>query len=224
MADLLYRTSIILVPRLFVLLTRLWFTTLRVQCSGLKHREEVSKKGAAIAVFWHYSFVYLFHHLRKFPSAVMVSASRDGEYIARVAELMGHFPIRGSSNQFGMRALRSGLKAVKEGRNLGLVADGSQGPPRKAQAGCILAASKSGAPIVPIIWAANRYFSFNSWDKTIVPYPFAKIVLRYGAPLYIPDKLTSEQVEEYRRSLEKTMNELYNKVWEEVGREPHDIN
>ncbi len=222
MADFLYRTSLVIVPRVFVLLSRLWFATFRVNYTGLENRDKVVKQGPGIAVFWHYSFAYLFHHLRKFPSAVMVSASKDGEYIARVAELMGHQPIRGSSNQFGLRALRSMLKAVNNGKNGGLVADGSQGPARIVQAGCILAASKSQRPIIPILWAADKYISFNSWDKTVLPYPFAKIALHYGAPLYVPEKLTAEIVEEYRVILENQMNELYEKVWHEVGRNNHD--
>ncbi len=53
---------------------------------GARMEEAVREHGAAIAAFWHYSFLYFFYHPRAYSAAVMVSSSRDGEYIARLAE------------------------------------------------------------------------------------------------------------------------------------------
>lgn len=222
MADFWYRVSLKLVPRLFVGLTRIWFGTCRVRVTGKEHRAAVLAGGPAIAVFWHYSFAYLLYHLRKYKSAVMVSASRDGEYIAEVARCIGHVPLRGSSNRFGTKALRAMIKAVGQGHNAGIVADGSQGPARKAQGGCILLAAKTGSPIIPLVWAANRYIAFRSWDRTAIPLPFSTIAVHYGHPLTIPEKINGQKLEEYRQQLEQQLNNLYTKAWQEVGRSPHD--
>lgn len=222
MADRLYRWSLKIVPRIFVWISRVWFSSCRLQVQESHHIDDVSSRGAGIAVFWHYSFAYLFHHLRRFPAAVMVSASRDGEYIAEVAKLMGHTPLRGSSNRGGVKALRAMVNEVKHGRNAGIVADGSKGPARRVQPGCILVAAKSGRPIIPMVWAADRYLAFNSWDRTVLPMPFSRIVLRYGEPLTVDAKVTSEEVEQYRLELELRMNELYDTVWRAVDRPPHD--
>jgi lysophospholipid acyltransferase (LPLAT)-like uncharacterized protein len=204
-------------------LSRLWFATCTV-----KVREEVSSRAflqtgdTAIAAFWHYSFFFLFHYFREYRAAVMVSASKDGEYIARLAQLMGYVPVRGSSNRAGAKALRDMISQLRRGNNCAVVADGSQGPARKAQPGCILMASRSGKPIVPFVWAADRTLIFKSWDRTVVPLPFATVVLRVGEPLWIPPDITKAQVEIYRRELEDELNRLYNAVWHEVGRGPHD--
>ncbi|WP_051305564.1 lysophospholipid acyltransferase family protein [Desulfogranum mediterraneum] len=222
MADYWYRLSLRIVPRLFVLLVRLWFATCRVRVVGSEHRDRALEHGPVVAAFWHYSFVYLFYHLRRYPAAVMVSASRDGEYIAEAARLMGHTPLRGSSNRQGVSALRAMLKAIRGGRNCGIVADGSQGPARRAQAGCLLVSSRSGRPVLPVCWAASRYLAFKSWDRTVIPLPFSTVVLRYGEPLVVPGELDSAQLEQCRLLLEQQLNELYTWVWEQVRPQPHD--
>lgn len=222
MADKLYQVSLAVIPRLFVLLTRAWFATCRLRITGDRHLQTVLDQGTAVAVFWHYSFAYLFYHLRPYPAAIMVSASKDGEYIARVASLLGHVPLRGSSNRGGARALKGMIEQMQQGRHAGIVADGSQGPARKVQAGCILLASKAGKPIFPMVWSASRYLAFNSWDRTAIPLPFAKIFLHYGEPLFVPAGIDSEQLEQYRETLEERMNSLYANAWKDAGRKPHD--
>lgn len=222
MADRLYRVSLLVIPWIFVLLTRAWFFTCRLKVVGNQHLKAVLQQGTAVAVFWHYSFPYLFYHLRPYPAAIMVSASRDGEYIARVASLLGHVPLRGSSNRGGVRALKGMILQMQEGKHAGIVADGSQGPARKVQPGCILLASKSGKPIFPMVWSASRYLAFKSWDRTAIPLPFAKIYLHYGEPLFVPAGIGSDELEQYRILLEKRMNTLYTSAWEAAGRNPHD--
>lgn len=221
MADFFHRCSLVVIPWLVVGCIRIWFATCRVKVRGDAPLWEHAAGDAGIAAFWHYSFLYFFYYFRKYPSAIMVSASRDGEYIARVAQLLGHVPVRGSSNRDGVKALREMIELLRQGKNSAIVADGSQGPARKVQAGCILMASKSGKPIFPLAWAANRCLVFDSWDRTVVPLPFATIVLHHGEPLSVPPSISSAQVEAYRLELEQRLNGLYDEVWREVGR-PHD--
>ena len=178
---------------------------------------------SGIAAFWHYSFLYLFVYLRRYPAAVMVSASKDGEYIARLAQLMGHVPVRGSSNRGGVKALREMIDHLLHGKNSAIVADGSQGPARRAQAGVILMASKSGKPIFPMAWAANRTLKFNSWDRTLVPLPFSNIVIRHGEPLLVPPAVTPAQIETCRLELEQRLNRAYEAAWNEIGLPFHDF-
>lgn len=226
MADFVYRWSLAVLPGVVVVLIRVWFATCKLSTRGEEQLVEMLAKGeTAIAAFWHYSFLYFFYYFKKTSTsaAVMVSASRDGEYIARVARILGHVPVRGSSNRGGIQALREMVKLLRQGKNSGIVADGSQGPARRVQPGCIFMASKSGRPIVPMAWAANRYFVFNSWDRTVIPLPFATIILYKGEPFYVPPDLSSNQIESYRLALEDRLNRLYLEAWREVGRLPHDI-
>jgi len=211
------------VPRLFVALSRLLFATCRVEMQGREHLDQAVARGTIIAAFWHYSILYIFHNLRHLRAAVMVSASRDGEYIARVARLYGHVPVRGSANQKGVSGLKKMLREVRSGNNAGIVADGSQGPARQAQPGAILVASRTGSLIVPMAWAASRYRAFHSWDRTVVPLPFCRLRVCYAEPLAVPKGIDSEQIEQYRLELEKRLNQAYADAWQGVGRQPHDM-
>ena len=224
MADFWYKCSLAVAPPVVATLLRGWFATCRLRVRGRERMEEaVREHGAAIAAFWHYSFLYFFYHLRAYSAAVMVSSSRDGEYIARLAERFHHQPVRGSSNQRGFRALREMVELMRRGSNAGIVADGSQGPARRAQSGAILMASKSGRPILPMAWAADRYIAVNSWDRTLIPKPFATIVLHHGEPLFVPTPVSHAEVEVFRQELEARLNALYDEVWGEFGLPAHDL-
>ncbi len=216
MADsFIYKISLRILPRLFSVLSRFWFGSCRVTVSGEEYLQEFISRGGGIAAFWHYSIFYLFYHLRLFPAAIMVSASRDGEYIARLIKLQGHTPVRGSVNRRRVSGLKQLLKEIRAGKNAGIVVDGSQGPPRKVKAGVILLASRSGRPILPMVWSSSAKLVFRSWDRTVLPLPFSRIFFYYGKPLFVPDNIKTDEMEEYRLELEKRLNILYDRAWEE---------
>ncbi len=221
MADLLYNVSLAVVPRLYVGLTALWFGSCRLEIRGKENLDKMLAQGAAVVPFWHYSVFYVLYHLRQYPGVAMVSASKDGEYIARVAELLGFETVRGSANRFGVRALKGLVDHVKKGKNAGIVADGSQGPPLKVQPGAVLLAAKSGSPIMPIVWAVKRYQAFNSWDHLVLPMPFSPMIIEYGDLIYVEPKLTSARVEEYRMQIETEMTAMYHRLWQEFGKSSH---
>jgi lysophospholipid acyltransferase (LPLAT)-like uncharacterized protein len=207
---------------MFAWLMRLWFYSCRVTIHNQEHcfhAEEKDKTG--IATFWHYSIIYVLYHMRKYSGTAMVSASRDGEYIARLAEKFGFDTVRGSRNNKGVEGLKAMLRAIRNGSNGAIVADGSQGPPRIVQAGAILLASRTGAPIIPMVCAASRYFTINSWDRTIIPKPFSSIDYYYGEPLFVPAKLKPEELEGYRLRLEERLNKIYGRAWQKYGKAAH---
>ncbi len=222
MKDIFYKLSLLLFPTMYYFCSRFWLSTCRLSVKGQEHLESVQSRGGVIAPFWHYSIVYLFHHLCGYGGVVLVSASRDGEYVARTAERFGLEPVRGSSNRYGARALKKLLRAMKAGKHVGIVADGSQGPARVLQPGAVFLASKTGAPILPMAWAADRYITFKSWDQTILPMLFSRIVLRYGEPIHVPADLDTEEIEQQRIRVEGVMNTLYEDVCGEFGKKDHD--
>jgi len=225
LADFWYRCSLAIVPRLVRGLLTLWFATLRIKLRNAEGFHAYAAQDTGIAAFWHYSFLYLFWYLKKYPATIMVSASKDGAYIAELARQMGHVPVRGSSNRGGVKALLEIIRTMGDrGLNAAIVADGSQGPPRKVQAGCILMASRSGKPIFPIVWACNRFIRFNSWDQTLLPLPFSTLIVRHGEPLHVPPSLPADQVEPYRLELEQRLNQIYVEAWSELELPAHDRN
>ncbi|MEW6518609.1 MAG: lysophospholipid acyltransferase family protein [Thermodesulfobacteriota bacterium] len=219
---LFYRFSLWAVPLLFRLLSFVLFGTCRVQRRGHEHFSGFAEAGIPFIVsFWHYGVIYIVYQARALPYVAMVSASRDGEYVSRILQSKGFATVRGSRNKGAVGALKGLMKEMARGKTAVLVADGSQGPARRAQAGTILLASRTGAPIVPVGWAADRYTTFRSWDRTAIPLPFARVVLWYGEPIRVPRELPSEELEEYRLRLEQALDELYEKSWQEFGRKEH---
>lgn len=211
------------VPFLAAMLVRVWFSTCKVRVHGKENffaPEEGSKK-SVVASCWHYSIIFIFFFLRKYDATIMVSASRDGEYIARLAEHLGFGTVRGSKNNRGVEALKSMMRIVKSGTSCAVVADGSQGPAREAQPGALLLASKSGVPISPLVWSASSYFAIRSWDRTVIPKPFSTIHFYFGEPIYLPSRLKSDELEQHRKELEDILNTLYHKAWAHFGKEEH---
>lgn len=217
----LYKISVVVLPFLISVLLRIWFATCRIREHGIENRQQVEQGNSVVALFWHYSLLYVFYHLRKDRAAVLVSASEDGEYIARLAHCLNFDTVRGSSNRRGLLALKELLVYLEKGGHVGMVADGSQGPPLVLQAGSILLASRSGAPILPVAWSATKSFCFNSWDHTCIPKPFSRIDFFYGTPVSIPAGIDRQEIEHYRKRLEDDMNDLYKEAWSHCGKEKH---
>ena len=218
----LYRVTLAAAPVIFKLVTRLLFFTCRIRVQGLAIPENLHRAGQPyIAAFWHYSIVGIIALGRGSRYACMVSASKDGEYIARIIERFGYLALRGSRSDGGVRALKQMVGLVAAGHDAAIVADGSKGPERVLQAGAILLASHTGAPVMPVLWAADRYFAFRSWDRTVLPKPFARVEFVYGEPLTVPAKLDSAGLEHYRLELETRLNDLYVEVWGRFGISRH---
>ena len=151
----------------------------------------------------------------------MVSASKDGDYLAKLAELLKFKPVRGSRNHGGSSALRTMLRDVESGCNSAIVADGSQGPVHKVQQGGIVIASKTGAPIIPMGWSASSYITFSSWDRMAVPKPFSKIDFFYGEPIWVPADLSHEEIKVWCQKVEESLAALYTESWAVQGKEKH---
>jgi lysophospholipid acyltransferase (LPLAT)-like uncharacterized protein len=219
---LLYRLSLFLVPWFFRLLAFLFFSTCRLERRNYENFQQFANVGSPfIASFWHHGIIYIVHQARKLPYVAMVSPSEDGEYISKILQSKGFETVRGSRSKGGISALKGLVRKIRKGKTGVLVADGSQGPALKAQPGAILLASYTGVPIVPVGWAASRYITFRSWDKTALPLPFSKIVMLYGEPIYVPKNSDADQVEKFRVKLEKSLNELYVNGWAEFGKTEH---
>ena len=218
----LERGAKVVVPWLVFIIIKIWFGTCRVQEHRAVYRDDILKSDrSGIGMFWHYSIIYVMYHYRKNQASVMVSASKDGDYLARLAELLNFKPVRGSRNHGGSSALRTMLRDVGAGCHSAIVADGSQGPVHKVQQGGIVIASKTGAPILPMAWSASSYITFNSWDRTAVPKPFSKVDFFYGEPIWVPANLSPEEIKIWCQKVEDGLTAVYHEAWAVQGKEEH---
>jgi lysophospholipid acyltransferase (LPLAT)-like uncharacterized protein len=114
---------------------------------------------------------------------VLASRSRDGELVAAFVQRFGLDVVRGSSSRGGAAALRELARAVQAGDDVAVVPDGPRGPSCRAQAGIVSLAATTGAPIVPLGVAARPSRRLASWDRFMVPAPFARCAVVFGAPV-----------------------------------------
>lgn len=142
------------------------------------------------------------------PMAAIVSASRDGGLLARVLELAGIQPVRGSSSRRGAQALLELQTWAERGYDLTVTPDGPRGPRYVVQDGVIALAQFTGRPIVPVSYHLNWKWMPNSWDRFQVPLPFARCVVSIGETLRVPAEATDEERERLRQQLEERMRAI----------------
>ncbi|MCW5892590.1 MAG: DUF374 domain-containing protein [bacterium] len=117
---------------------------------------------------------------------VMLSWHRDGEIAAQAVRRFGVEVIRGSSTRGWLGALRGLLDADARGEDLVVVPDGPRGPRREAKDGVVQLARATGLPVVAIGIAASDGHRFGTWDRLLLPRPFARAALVLGSPVAVP--------------------------------------
>jgi lysophospholipid acyltransferase (LPLAT)-like uncharacterized protein len=178
---------------------------------------------ASIMAFWHGQQLMIgWGYLDSFPrndrkdTYVLISKSQDGRFIAKAIEFIGYKSIAGSSSRGGAEALLQLNRVIEQGQHVVFTPDGPRGPIYKVKPGVINLASSSAAKIIPAAFAASSYWQFNSWDKMLLPKPFAKAVIYVGPALSVPAELSDSEVEEYCVKLEQLLNECSSKASEMV--------
>ena len=194
-------------------LTDLIGGTMRIRVVDFeKARAEIESRRFILA-FWHSRILMVSYLYKSWGGATLVSGSKDGEIIAQILKRQGHETIRGSTSRQGVRALAKLIRALKkEARPGAVVPDGPRGPRFKVQPGVITLAQKTGCPIVPISYSADRIKIFASWDRFVLPYPFNEGCVIYGTPVSVPCKLDAETREVYRARLEEELIRITKKV------------
>lgn len=197
-------------PRLIVAVFRLWCLTLRVRSIHPENEDRVKNlSGPFILTLWHGRIFYLFYHLRNHPDYhLLISPSKDGEILARLAVLMGYSVIRGSSFKKAVPSARSLIKVLRAGEKIIMIADGSRGPRQIAQPGSLQIAGITGAPLIPMSYGGNRCHIFNSWDRFALPLPFSRVSVNFGPPLDLPARMDEATLKKKQAELENALNRL----------------
>lgn len=204
-----------LVPFLGAGLSKLWSYTLRVRREGYEAVEDcVNRDERFILSFWHrrlfmMPLAYPFQRMGR-GVAILSSDSKDGERSAATWRWFGIHAVRGTASDDGAKALVRMIQAVRQGWDFGITPDGPRGPLMELKPGTIVLARKTGAWIIPVSLAFDRQFELNTWDRMVIPFPFATCVIRYGQPYRIPPK--AEDHAEAAR-LQREMDDL--EMWAE---------
>lgn len=168
-------------------------------------------KGQCIFALWHAHQCGLYSLEERHKTNVMISRSKDGEIIARAAEIMGLKTVRGSITRGGASATLELIDRIKAGDNGAITVDGPKGPKQVVKKGIIEIARITGVPIVPIIWysPSKGYIKLKTWDEFRFPLFCRKMVMHYGEPIFVKSDADADEIERKRQQLQDAMLEQY---------------
>ncbi|MCW7488128.1 DUF374 domain-containing protein [Leptospira meyeri] len=194
-------------PLIVVWFQRLIGFTSRFRFLTNEHYEELFKnKKPFIYSIWHTNVLYSPYLHRGKKVAVLISESKDGDYINQVVHRFGNTSVRGSSSKGGSKALKAVIQHLKKGLPAAFTPDGPRGPAFIVQPGIIAAAQVTQVPIVPFHYECSRQWILEkAWDKHRVPKPFTTFVVSYGEPISVPRDLNEEEFEAIRLKVEEAM-------------------
>lgn len=172
-------------------------STTRWTLIGQEHFAPFENGAPVIAAFWH-------EHLPLMPALwnrarvttpglrlhVLVSRHNDGRFIGDVIARFGLSVAHGSStrngqNRGGARGAMALLAALEAGDQVVITPDGPRGPRRMAAPGVAQLAGLSGCVVLPCAAQTSRKRVLGSWDRMIVPLPWARGVLVCQPPITV---------------------------------------
>lgn len=198
-----------LAPLLLRPLLRLLHASLRIEYVGADElRARLAGGEQAILTFWHNRqlMVPLVTFGRRV--CILISQHRDGELATQVLAGWGIATVRGSATRGAIAAYRRLVDAYRRGDSVVVVPDGPRGPCYVAKPGVIRLARAVDAPIYPMAYAADRVRRLRSWDRMLVPLPFARITVAVGAPLRVPPEASADELEALRVELEQRLRRI----------------
>ena len=186
----------------------------------------ISEGKTFITCFWHGRLLMMSFAWQYKPSFYMlISTHPDGKLIAKTIKRLGFNVLQNTGKNNGTLAMRSMIRALNNGDYVGITPDGPRGPRMRASEGAIALAKLSGAPILPISYSSSRCKVFQSWDRFLLPLPFARGILIWGKPIKISNKANKIEIEIARQELEEQLTELTKSADKLVGQttpEPAD--
>lgn len=151
---------------------------------------------------------------------ILVSAHSDGRLIARTLAHFNTRTITGSTRRGGAQALRQLHRVLRGGGAVGITPDGPRGPRMRVSPGVIQLARLTGAPVYPFVFSARPCRIFDSWDRFVMPLPFAKGLYLWGEPVVVSRHADKDAMEEARHALEDSLNALTRQADAEMGHAP----
>ena len=193
-------------------LLQIWARTLRYEIDDRLGAVGRPVKENYIGVLWHNRLLIFPFVLRRFfpnrRGAALISASRDGDLLADAIRRFGFDIVRGSSSRLGASAILQLTDVLASGRDVVITPDGPRGPAYELGPGIIFLAQKSGAAVVPINMEYSSCWRLKSWDRFVLPRPFAKICVIVGQPHRVRSTNTVDDFEVERLRLQDTMMAL----------------
>ncbi len=183
--------------------------TLRWEAVDWDRLEQVYASGKRlILAFWHGRIFMATYYFRNRGIVVLTSQNRDGEYIARVIQRFGYGVARGSSTRGSHRAAVEALRALSDGKDVGITMDGPRGPRYVAKRGAAYLARKSGNPVLPFSVSVEKKWAMKSWDHFQIPKPFSRAIVLIGEPIFVDAGAPEQNVRISEERIQESLDEL----------------
>ncbi|MBN8281164.1 MAG: lysophospholipid acyltransferase family protein [Gammaproteobacteria bacterium] len=199
-------------------------TCRRQPVRGGEHLDRLQADGsAAILAYWHQMQVFcgrlLLERARAgLPVTFLTSPSVSGEVPAAIIRRWGGGVLRGSSKRSAGQALKDMYEVLVIRRNsLVITPDGPTGPLHEFKPGTIMLARMTKAPIILVAYAAKPCIRWNSWDRFILPLPFARVAVAVSEPYRVPAGVGVDDLGVVRAELEARMARLVAEAEAAVG-------
>lgn len=162
-----------------------------------------------VMAIWHDSILPCTFLHRHEGMVTIASDSKDGALITYALNKWGFHVARGSSTRGGVKAALKAVKLSSEYKTpCAVTVDGPKGPRHQVKDGAIFIGKKLDKVIVIGLMSCKKYKRFNSWDKFILPLPFAEITITYSNPIYLSDSMEKEDIEKEKLMLQNCMTEF----------------
>jgi lysophospholipid acyltransferase (LPLAT)-like uncharacterized protein len=187
---------------------RLIGPTLRICVSFEDGAQHALDDRPYIASFWHSCIIPSAYIFRDWGIRVITSASYDGEYIARIIHKFGFTAVRGSSSRNAVAALLGLRRALDDGWTVAFTLDGPRGPRHKVKPGPVALGRASGLALTTFHAAIDKGIVLNSWDKMVIPLPFARVLVRVGRLIRVPADASDDDLQRYTAELQATLDRV----------------
>jgi lysophospholipid acyltransferase (LPLAT)-like uncharacterized protein len=159
-----------------------------------------------IYVLWHSTLLPIAYSFKAANAVVLISSSNDGKRAAAVASRWNCEVIFGSSSKDGVSGSRKCLRALQQNKNLIITPDGPKGPALKVKTGVAHISDITQVPVTPILLQLPSCWRLNSWDRMIIPKPFAKLEILIGKTAYPLKDSSDNRIETLRQQIEDNLN------------------
>lgn len=163
-------------------LLRIWGRTLRVQADAETVARLAYMDQPAAVVLWHNRLFLTPEYFRRYRQRrriyALVSASKDGAWLAAFYQMIGIYPVRGSSSNHGREAARALIEQMRAGHDIGITPDGPRGPLYTVEPGVLVVTRRLRAPMILFGVEYSRAWRLKSWDRFYIPWPFSRVTLR----------------------------------------------
>jgi len=177
-------------------IARLWTASLRFETSPESLRAITKRDTPAAFILWHNRLFIVGECFKRYRHGktvhALVSASKDGAWLAAFFDTIGMRSVRGSSSFNARESVALLVDALRQGHDIGITPDGPRGPMYDFKGGGMIAARRARATVILLGAEYERAWRLRSWDGFYLPRPFSRV--RVNCRVVTPDELASRAV------------------------------